>query len=207
MGCQREISKVILEKKGDYLLALKGNQGTLERDTKELFESMVSNREDYHVEAFTETIANGSRVETRAYTVTDNIVRLQGLHEWEGLKSVIKVDRKREFKNGKNKGKDSEIETSYYLSSKLLTATQAAEYVRGHWGIENSLHYVLDVSYNEDRSRIRKANAAENMNIVRKITTNMIRVTKEKGSFRHNRVRFLISDQKIRELLLNKNNG
>ncbi len=68
-------------------------------------------------------------------------------------------------------------------------------------------HYVLDVSYKEDRSRIRKDNAAENMNIVRKITANIIRVTKEKGSFRHNRVRFLISDQKIRDLLLNKNNG
>ena len=69
--------------------------------------------------------------------VTDNIVRLQRLHEWEGLQSVIRVDRKREFKNGKNKGKDSEIETAYYLCSRVLSAEQAAEYVRGHWGIEN----------------------------------------------------------------------
>ncbi len=147
MGCQREISKVILEKKGDYLLALKGNQGNLEKDTKELFESMVRNKTDYNMSELTEVIPNGSRVETRHYIVTDNIVRLQGLHEWDGLKTVIKVDRKREFKNGKNKGKEAETETSYYLSSKLLTPTQASEFIRGHWAIENSLHYVLDVSY------------------------------------------------------------
>jgi predicted transposase YbfD/YdcC len=207
MGTQREVARKILAKKGDYLFALKGNQGNLEKDTKELFESMVSNTQDYHVQELTETIPNGSRIETRHYTITDNIVRLQGLHEWEGLQSVIRVDRKREFKNGKNKGKDSAIETAYYLCSRVLSAEQAAWYVRGHWGIENSLHYVLDVSYNEDRSRIRKENAAENMNILRKITTNMIRTVKGTKSFKFHRVQFLLSDQKIKELLLNKNNG
>jgi predicted transposase YbfD/YdcC len=181
MGIQRSVATKILSKKGDYLLALKGNQGTLERDTKELFASMINEREDYHVDEFEEAIANGSRVETRAYAVTDNIVRLQGLHQWDGLQTVVKVDRKRELKNRKNKGKVPEIETSYYLSSKLFTATQASEFIRGHWSIENSLHHVLDVSYNEDRSRIRKANAAENMNILRKITTNMIRTVKAKN--------------------------
>jgi predicted transposase YbfD/YdcC len=80
------------------------------------------------------------------HELTDNIVRLQGLHEWDGLKTVVKVDRKREFKNGKNKGKEAEIETSYYLSLRLLTAKEASEFIRGHWRIENSLHHVLDVS-------------------------------------------------------------
>jgi predicted transposase YbfD/YdcC len=201
MGCQREISKVILEKKGDYLLALKGNQGTLERDTKELFESMINNREDYHVEEFEEVTANGSRVETRNYTVTDNIVRMQGLHEWDGLRSVIKVERKREYKNGKNKGKEGEIETSYYLSSRLLSAKEASEFIRGHWSIENSLHHVLDVSYNEDRSRIRKANAAENMNILRKITANMIRTVKGEKSFKYHRKEFLLNDNAVLKLI------
>jgi predicted transposase YbfD/YdcC len=211
MGCQREISKTILEKKGDYLLSLKGNQGNLEKDTKELFESMINNREDYHVEDFEEVTANGSRVETRNYTVTDNIVRLQGLHAkniyYEGVKSVIKVERKREYKDGKNKGKEGGIETAYYLCSRVLSGQEAAEYVRGHWGIENSLHHVLDVSYREDRSRIRKANAAENMNILRKITTNIIRTVKNKKSFKFHRVQFLLSDKRIKELFYNENNG
>jgi predicted transposase YbfD/YdcC len=86
MGTQRSVATKILSKKGDYLLALKGNQGMLERDTKELFESMVSNKTDYYVEEFIETIANGSRVETRTYTVTDNIVRLQGPHDGMGCR-------------------------------------------------------------------------------------------------------------------------
>lgn len=207
MGTQRAVAEKIISKKGDYLLSLKGNQGNLEKDTKELFESMINNREDYHVEEFEEVTANGSRVETRNYTVTDNIVRLQGLHDWEGLKSVIKVERKREYKSGKNKGKEGEIETAYYLCSRVLSGQGAAEYVRGHWGIENSLHYVLDVSYREDRSRIRKANAAENMNILRKITTNIIRTLKGKKSFKLHRVQFLLSDKKIKELFYNENNG
>jgi predicted transposase YbfD/YdcC len=104
-----------------------------------------------------------------------------------GLKSVIKVERKRGYKNGKNKEKESETETAYYLCSKVLSGEEAAGYVRGHWGIENSLHYVLDVSYNEDRSRIRKANAMENMNILRKITTNMIRAVKGKKSLKYHK--------------------
>jgi predicted transposase YbfD/YdcC len=201
MGCQREISKTILEKKGDYLLSLKGNQGNLEKDTKELFESMINNRQDYHVEEFNEVTANGSRIETRYYTVTDNIVRLQGLHEWEGLKSVIKVERKREYKNGKNEGKEGEIEVAYYLCSRVLSGEQAAEYVRGHWSIENRLHYVLDVSYQEDRSRIRKANATENMNILRKITTNIIRTMKGKKSFKYHRKELLLNDKAVLNLI------
>lgn len=206
MGCQREISKTILDKKGDYLLSLKGNQGNLEKHTKELFESMTANKTDYHVDAFQEVTANGSRIETRHYTVTDNIVRLQGLHEWDGLKSVMRVERTREYKNGKNKGKTAETETAYYLCSKVVSAEQAAGYVRGHWGIENSLHHVLDVSYREDRSRIRKENAAENMNILRKVTANIIRTVKDTKSFKSHRVQFLLADTKIKELLLNKNN-
>jgi predicted transposase YbfD/YdcC len=114
---------------------------------------------------------------------------------------VIKVDRKREFKNGKNKGKEPEIETSYYLSSKFLTATQTSEFIRGHWSIENSLHYVLDVSYNEDRSRIRKANATENMNILRKITTNMIRTMKGKKSFKYHRKELLLNDNAVLKVI------
>ncbi len=203
-ACQREVSRVILEKKGDYLLSLKGNQGTLERDTIGLFDSMVHNRDDYNMSELTEIIPNGSRIETRHYTVTDNVVRLQGLHAkniyYDGLKTVIKVDRKREFKNGKYAGKKPEIETSYYLSSRFLTATEASQFVRGHWSIENSLHYVLDVSYREDKSRIRKNNAPENMNILRKITTNIIRTIKDKKSFRRHRFQFLLSDNLILQL-------
>ena len=78
-----------------------------------------------------------------------------------------------------------------------------AGYVRGHWGIENSLHHVLDVSYNEDRSRIRKENAAENMNILRKITTNMIRTVKDKKSFKYHRKALLLNDNAVLKLIHN----
>lgn len=200
MGCQRTICNTILERKGDYLISLKGNQCNLARDTKELFDSMTANKQDYHVEELTEVSANGSRVETRHYTATDNIVRLQALNDWPGLACVIKAERMREFKNEKNAGKPPETETAYYLCSRVLTAQQAAEFVRGHWSIENSLHYVLDVSYKEDKSRIRKANAPENMNILRKITTNIIRTFKDKKSFRHHRMTSALSDNLILNL-------
>jgi len=197
MGCQRDIAELIICKKGEYLLGLKANQGRFHQDAQDLFPSMIENKTDYHVDEYEETEPNGGgRIETRKITLTDNIMRLNTLHAWPGLKSVIKVERSRDIKGKKS------FETSFYLSSKIMTAEEAARSIRSHWAIENSLHYVLDVAFCEDKSRVRKDNAPENMNILRKIITNIIQMLKKnaisnkekKRSFKIYRKKFLISD-------------
>lgn len=177
MGCQRDIAELIIAKKADYILGLKGNQGILYKNTQDLFPAMIANKKDYTVDTYEETdTSGGGRIEIRKVTITDNIVRLEALNAWPGLKSVIRVERTREIK-----GKTSE-ETSYYICSCVMSAEEAAHAVRSHWAIENSLHWVLDVSFGDDKSRIRKDHAPENMHILRKIAANVIRMLKSNAS-------------------------
>ena len=124
------------------------------------------------------------------------------MHEWVGLKTVIKVERKREKKNSKCIEEIIREETSYYLSSKEISAKDAGKYIRQHWHIENSLHHVLDVSFREDHSKIRTKNAPENLNILRKLTTNIIRLIKpQKRSFKTQRLGFNWNDDFLFNLL------
>lgn len=198
MGCQRNIAERILAKEADYILGLKGNQGKLYDDVEAFSEQIFKPREGYHVDHFETTdMGGGSRIETRQVTISDDIVRIQKLHDWPGLQAIIRVISMREHKKT---GKTS-TETRYYLSSQILTAEQASHHIRGHWAIENSLHHVLDVSFREDRSRIRKDNAPENMAIFRRISTNIITTFKQKRSYRHNRLRLALSNQTLFNLL------
>lgn len=198
MGCQREIATKILQKEADYLLGLKGNQGKLYKDVESFSEQMFKPRIGYHIDQTQTTdMGGGNRIETRQVAISDDIVRLQQLHDWPGLKAIIRVISTREHKKTGNKS----TETRYYLSSQILSAQKAAEFVRDHWKIENSLHHVLDVSFKEDRSRIRKDHAPENMAIFRRISTNIITTFKQKGSYRNNRLRLAFSDKTLFNLL------
>ena len=182
MGCQREIASKITDKGADYILALKGNQPTLAEDVR-LFDAEQSAKAfaDTTVDQTDTVDGDHGRIETRNVTVYQNVDWLQERHAWPGLKSVVKIESRREI------GDKIETETRFYLASAVLTADVAAALVRGHWGIENSLHWVLDMVMRDDESRVRTGNAAANLAIIKHIAYNLIRRGKGKHSFRSKR--------------------
>ena len=157
MGAQRSICQQIVDAQGDYVISLKGNQGTLYNDVK-LYLSDPTNHE-----MINENNDKGhGRLEQRIAVVTHNISWLNELHEWPGLKSIGQITATVE-----KKGKTT-TEVRYYISSLPLDAARLNNIARMHWGIENQLHWSLDVVFNEDKACIRNDNAAENMDILRK---------------------------------------
>lgn len=174
MGCQTKVAQQIIEKGGDYLLSLKGNQGNLHQDVKLFFET-ESSRPAIGSEAFE---GGHGRIESRAVRASAEIDWLKARHpDWVGLKSIVAVTAKRQFK-GKGEAKVTE-ETRYFISS--LDATdppRLGHIVRAHWGIENQLHWVLDCAFDEDTRRNREGNSAANMAIIRHIALNLVRAEK-----------------------------
>jgi predicted transposase YbfD/YdcC len=182
MGCQRDIAKKINDKGADYILALKDNQPTLAEDVR-LFdaEQSAKNFADTTVDR-TETVdGDHGRIETRTVTVYQDVEWLQDRHAWPGLKSVVKVESRRET------GQKVRDRDAILLASAILTALTAAACVRAHWGIETSLHWVLDLVFRDDESRVRTGNPAANLGIVKHIAYNLIKRGKGKHSFRSKR--------------------
>lgn len=173
MGCQQEIAAIVVEKGGDYLLALKENQGQLYEDVTELFNGAeeVNYFDVEHTYAKT-TNKNHGRIEIRecwAVTDPDFTHYLRGLENWKSLHSLIKVSSQRQTSTG------TSLEDRYFISSSKLSAKQLLKAVRGHWGIENGLHWVLDIAFREDESRVRKDYAPENLAILRHIALNLLK--------------------------------
>lgn len=175
MGCQKKIAKkVVKEKEADYVLALKGNQSGLFEDVKSLFEraqEMEFENCEYHK---TEEKGHG-RIEVRecwTLSVPECLADIRSLADWWGLRTVIMVKSKRVVNH-----KISE-ESRYYISSLSGNAKQALGAVRGHWGIENKVHWVLDIAFREDECRIRKGNGAQNFAILRHIALNLLKQEK-----------------------------
>lgn len=171
MGAQREICAQITGQLGDYVVCLKGNQGTLHDDVKQYLSDAK-----YHEEINENNDKGHGRIEQRTAVVNRSIRWLQQEHEWPGLKTIGKIES-RVLK----KGKESR-ETRYYISSLEMSARQLNDIARKHWGIENQLHWRLDVVFNEDKACIRNDNAAENMDILRKWSLNAVGQVKEKPS-------------------------
>ena len=176
MGCQKDIATKIIEDECDYVLSLKGNQGTLHEDVKLQFghvrdEVLDEITTDRHI-----TIdADHGRVETRKYWITDDIDWLTKDSTWKGLKSIGIVDSQREI-NGKTSS-----ERRFFISSLEPNAKTFSNAVRSHWHIENTLHWCLDVTFNEDRNRT-KDRAALNLNQLRHIALNILKKDTSKGS-------------------------
>lgn len=170
MGCQKKIAQQIIQQGGDYVLSLKGNQGGLHEDVATYFTSALS------PEAAVVTYDGGhGRVETRAVRATNEIAWLKELHTWVGLKSIIAVISTRESDHNVTE------ETRYFVSSLSANTPPKLEHaVRDHWGIENNLHWVLDIAFDEDRNRTRKGHSAANLAVIRHIALNLIK--KEKTS-------------------------
>ena len=180
MGCQKRIAQEIIDAKANYIFQVKDNHKQLREDIALFFED-VSNGpfEEY------ETIdGDHGRIETRRYHVCDDVEWLAGGEEWRGLKTLVMVYRKREI------GDQISQEKSFYISSLELNAQKIGKAIRGHWSIENSLHWCLDVSFGEDASRIRKDHAPENMTILRHLALAMIKNDKTtKGSVKTRRMK------------------
>lgn len=170
IGCQKNIAQKIVDKNADYVLALKGNQGNLHEDVEFYFKEQKNCDFSDAKHNFYESI-NGDhgRIETRKYCITEDIDWLKERHEWPGLTSIGFVESTRE------KGDKISVETRYYINSISADVKQFAEAVRGHWGIENKLHWVLDVTFKEDSCRIRTDNAPQNFAIIKHIANNLIR--------------------------------
>jgi predicted transposase YbfD/YdcC len=182
IGCQRQIAQKIIDKKADYILALKANQGTL-RDDVELFarEQKAVGFKDTLVSLDTTVDGDHGRVETRTVTVFHDISWLQDNHQWPGLKSVVMVDSERET-NGK-----IETQTRFYITSLALLAAAIGPMIRSHWMVENGLHWVLDMVFRDDECRVRTDNAPFNLAIVKHTALNVLRTGKSKDSLRMRR--------------------
>lgn len=193
MGCQKEIAEQIVEKKANYLLALKGNQGNLHADVSDFFEA--AKQDNFaHVEhdSYEDIDAGHGRIETRrAYVI--NVKRYKKsfptAKEWKKLNSIVMVESERDM------GSSTTTDRRFYISSSLSSAQTLLEASRKHWGVENSLHWTLDVTFREDESRIRKGASPENYAIFRHVALNILRKdTSEKASIKRKRHMAALSD-------------
>jgi predicted transposase YbfD/YdcC len=167
MGCQKNIAAKIIEKGGDYLLALKGNQGHLLDDVKEAFEQSSSKE----IEQETKLEKGHGRIEKRECRVIRNIEWVCEREEWIKLRSLIELNTERTILSTG----EHQTETRYYISSRNGTAKEILEIIRSHWGIENKLHWSLDVQFGEDASRKRAGNAAENFSTINRLILNILK--------------------------------
>lgn len=186
IGCQKNIAKEIIEADADYVLALKGNQETVHEEMKSFLDSTLLEKQAQRPAgvqpskaaaalASLETVEKDhGRLETRRYYQSDELDWFADLNKWEGLKSVGMVEAIREV------GDQRTVERRYYLSSLPLDIAQFARAVRGHWGVENKLHWVMDVCFREDQSRARAGYAAENLATLRRLALNLLKTEKTK---------------------------
>jgi predicted transposase YbfD/YdcC len=163
MGCQRDIAAKIIDKKADYILAVKQNQGTLYEEVSSLFAHQKVSHHSMTIEG------DHGRVEQRSCSVIQQLRMIGEKQKWAELKTIIKIEATRELPSG------IQTETRYYISSLLQDAIFFNDAIRSHWGIENSCHWVLDVQFREDESRKRKGQSAENFAIIRRIALNLLK--------------------------------
>jgi predicted transposase YbfD/YdcC len=204
MGCQYEIANKIVQGKADYLFSLKGNQETLHNDVRELFEGidfkdLKKKYPDLDIQTETTHDVDHGRIERRDCAVSGNVDWLVERHpNWKTIRSIGMIETMREI---------NEVQTSerrYFISSIEANPVLFMETVRAHWGVENSLHYVLDVALKEDACRIKKGDAPENMSFIRKIALTIARSDKETKSRVAGRIKQMAwSEDYLEQLLFN----
>ncbi|WP_445354469.1 ISAs1 family transposase [Microbulbifer sp. EKSA008] len=172
MGCQKTITQKIIERGGDYVIAVKGNQDKLHQQITTHFNNLFDMQYHKHVDTDCVEEVSRGRIESRKCLSTNSIDWLGGEEQWHGLRSVIAVQAKRTVD-----GRTS-CETRYYISSLEPCSAELNHIIRSHWGVENSLHWILDVVFREDDSRFRSGNAPENMAILRHSALNQLQAAK-----------------------------
>ena len=185
MGTQRDIAEQIIDQQADYVLSLKGNQGDIHEDVQQLFDwAHKTQFKNIDHETY-QTIDKGhGRIEIRRYWLMGAVEHLENAHQWKGLKRIGMVQSERRIS-----GQTTQREQRYYLVSLDGGVERFAHATRGHWGIENQLHWSLDVVFHEDDSRIRKGHAPENMTAIRKIALNLLAKESSKGSKKTKRLK------------------
>lgn len=185
MGCHKEISQAILNKGADYILAVKENQKNLREDVEQEFAEAQRHQFKYMNHTYYETVEkNHGRIETRQYWYTHDVQGLGTLQDWPQLNGMVLCRSTRIVKD------KTSTEDRYFITSITHDDVQKiAESIRAHWGVENSLHWVLDIAFGEDQARIRTKNADENMATIRKMVINVIKADKSrKGGVRAKRL-------------------
>lgn len=167
MGTQTDIAEKIIKNEADYILAVKENQSQLLEEIKDEFMFSKNILIDIDIDS------GHGRIETRKCSVVSDFLFIENKDDkWKNLKQVVKIESLREFKNS---NKPSEKATRYYISSLDNSAEQYQKNIRSHWGVENKLHWTLDVCFSEDASRKRNKNAAQNYSILLKIALNLLK--------------------------------
>lgn len=190
MGCQKKIAGNIVESKADYILALKENHPDLLDDIKLFFDEQIQIQNNPAIDCFETIEGDHGRIETRRYYICSTIDWLASAHMWAKLNSIAMVQRQRQI------GDTISHENAYYLSSIANQPKKIATAIRGHWRIENSLHWQLDVSFDEDHCRIRKGHAAENLAVLRHIALNLLKQEKSlKGGIKTKRLKAAWDDR------------
>jgi len=185
MGCNPNIAQRILDAKADYLLAVKDNQPTLHADVKSYFETAPSSEVDR-----LETVGKEhGRLEVRAHRVSHVVDWLASERCYPGAPRFPNIVTIAMVESRIERGDKIETERRSYISSRSLSAKSFADAVRSHWAIENNLHWTLDVTFNEDQSRLRAGHGAKNMAVVRHFALNLVRQAADKRSIKRRRKR------------------
>ena len=199
IGCQKKIAQTIRDEKADYVLRVKANQGHLHDDIADWFayadhQQFAGMTSDYH-----QTINKGhGRIEIRQCWVIDDPLAFEHIRHhqgWADLHSIARVQRERRL------GDTIEQDTAYYISSLPAKASLLLKATRDHWAIENSLHWVLDVTFREDESRVRKDNAPQNFAVLRHIALNILKCDPSKGSLRQKRYQAALNEDFLFQVL------
>jgi predicted transposase YbfD/YdcC len=197
MGCQKEIAKRIVEGGGDYVLAVKDNQPRLLEDIQGVIgRALESNFEGYRHDLYETVGRRHGRDETRSYLILTEPEGIRDQESWEGLKVVGMCMRTR-LVNG-----EQSDETHYFMGSRVMGARGYAEAVRGHWGIENNLHWQLDIVFGEDGNRVQRRNGAENLSQLRRLALGLLKRGAGKESIKCKRLAAALDTDFLEEILV-----
>lgn len=198
MGCQKEIARKIRDEGGHYVLAVKGNQERLLADIQTCISTELDKPNgtgNYSYHATTER--QHGRIESRQYFTINQPTGIRDQALWKDLRTISMVVSERQVVGG---AATSEIR--YYIGSKPGKAKEYAQYIRGHWGIENSLHWVLDMVYDEDRNRTRKDHGPENLTFMRRLAISVVKNAKScKGSTRSKQLQAILDNEVLEGIL------
>ena len=199
IGCQKDIAAKIIEQEADYVLALKGNQGNqgnLHKDIKLYLDSIADQKLKKIPHLTLETVEKGhGRVEERRYWITESTDWLPNKELWANLRSIGMVEAKRHI------GNEISVERRYYISSLPADINKFSHAVRGHWSIENNLHWVLDVSFADDEIKTYTGHSAENLAIIRRIAYNLMKQDNKKISMKGKRLNAGWNNDYLKKLL------